>query len=160
MSSSVNTTGLAELRTRIENANNSIPELQRAAHERLGQVLQRTVRGNISTSLNDSHGKIAGWQDVFVGSGGGYAAVRATASPAGRDGAGAVTNYLENGHIKRQRRTYVRKQKRKIKIIRARAGNNWVEGRHFYQKSKSSAQQEVQREAETLANQIASSLGG
>ena len=98
MSSSVNTSGLAELRTCIENANNSIPELQMAAHQRLGEVLQRTVRGNISTSLNDSHGKIAGWQDVFVGSGGGYVAVRAATSPTGSNGAGAVTNYLENGH--------------------------------------------------------------
>lgn len=160
MSSSVNTSGLAELCTRIENVNNSIHELQRAAHERLGQVLQRTVRGNISTSLNDSHGKIASWQDVFVGSSGGYVAVRAATSPAGRDGAGAVTNYLENGHVKRRKRTYVRKQTRNVRIIRAQASNNWVEGRHFYQKSKSAVQQEVQREAENLANQIASSLGG
>lgn len=156
----VNTSGLAELRIRIQNANNSIPELQRVAHERFGQVLQRNVRGNISTSLNDSHGKIAGWQDIFVGSGGGYVAVRATTSPAGRDGAGAVTNYLENGHVKRQRRTYIRKQSRNVRVIRARAGNNWVEGRHFYQKSKSSVQQEVQREAENIANQIANMLGG
>ena len=155
-----NTSGLAEMRTRIDNARNSIPELRRAAHERLGQVVQRTVRGNISTSLNDSHGKIAGWQDVFVGSRGGYVAVRATDSPAGRNGAGAVTNYLENGHVKRKRRTYIKNQARYIKIIRARAGNNWVEGRHFYQKSKSSLQREVQREAENILNQLVSSLGG
>lgn len=155
-----NTSGLAEMRTRIDNARNSIPELRRAAHERLGQVVQRTVRGNISTSLNDSHGKIAGWQDIFVGSGGGYVAVRAATSPAGRDGAGAVTNYLENGHVKRQRRTYVRKQTRNVRIIRAQASNNWVEGRHFYQKSKSSLKREVQQEAENILNQLVSSLGG
>lgn len=160
MSSSVNTSGLAELRTRIDNANNSIPDLQRAAHERLGQVIQRTVRGNISTSLNDSHGKIAGWQDIFVGSGGGYVAVRAATSPTGRNGAGAVTNYLENGHVKRQRRTYVKKQSRNIRVIRAQASNNWVEGRHFYQKSKSSLQRVVQQEAENILNQLVSNLGG
>ena len=101
MSSSVNTSGLAELCTRIENANNSIHELQRAAHERLGEVLQRTVRGNISTSLNDSHGKIADWQDVFVGSGGGYVAVRTATSPAGRDGAGLpVHRHLAGGPLR------------------------------------------------------------
>lgn len=155
-----NTSGLAEMRTRIDNARNSIPELRRAAHERLGQVVQRTVRGNISTSLNDSHGKIAGWQDIFVGSGGGYVAVRAATSPAGRDGAGAVTNYLENGHVKRRKRTYVRKQTRNVRIIRAQASNNWVEGRHFYQKSKSSLKREVQQEAENILNQLVSSLGG
>lgn len=155
-----NTSGLAEMRTRIDNAINSIPELRRAAHERLGQVVQRTVRGNISTSLNDSHGKIAGWQDIFVGSGGGYVAVRAATSPVGPNGAGAVTNYLENGHVKRQRRTYVRKQTRNVKIIRAQASNNWVEGRHFYQKSKSSLKREVQQEAENILNQLVSSLGG
>lgn len=155
-----NTSGLAEMRTRIDNARNSIPELRRAAHERLGQVVQRTVRGNISTSLNDSHGKIASWQDIFVGSGGGYVAVRAATSPAGRDGAGAVTNYLENGHVKRRKRTYVRKQTRNVRIIRAQASNNWVEGRHFYQKSKSSLKREVQQEAENILNQLVSSLGG
>lgn len=155
-----NTSGLAEMRTRIDNARNSIPELRRAAHERLGQVVQRTVRGNISTSLNDSHGKIAGWQDIFVGSGGGYVAVRAATSPAGRDGAGAVTNYLENGHVKRRKRTYVRKQTRNVRIIRAQASNNWVEGRHFYQKSKSSLKREVQQEAENILNQLVNSLGG
>ena len=157
---SIDTSGLSELRRTFQQARQSIPQLQRAAHERLGQVVQRTVRDNISTSLNDSHGKIASWQDVFVGSRGGYVAVRATDSPAGRNGAGAVTNYLENGHVKRKKRTYVRKQTRNVRIIRAQASNNWVEGRHFYQKSKSAVQQEVQREAENLANQIASSLGG
>lgn len=155
-----NTSGLAEMRTRIDNARNSIPELRRAAHERLGQVVQRTVRGNISTSLNDSHGKIASWQDIFVGSGGGYVAVRAATSPAGPNGAGAVTNYLENGHVKRQRRTYVRKQTRNVRIIRAQASNNWVEGRHFYQKSKSLLKREVQQEAENILNQLVNSLGG
>ena len=74
---SIDTSGLSELRRTFQQARQSIPQLQRAAHERLGQVVQRTVRGNISTSLNDSHGKIASWQDVFVGSGGGYVAVRA-----------------------------------------------------------------------------------
>lgn len=157
---SIDTSGLSELRRTFQQARQSIPQLQREAHERLGQVVQRTVRGNISTSLNDSHGKIASWQDVFVGSRGGYVAVRATDSPAGRNGAGAVTNYLENGHVKRKRRTYIKNQARYIKIIRARAGNNWVEGRHFYQKSKSSLQREVQREAENILNQLVSSLGG
>lgn len=157
---SIDTSGLSELRRTFQQARQSILQLQRAAHERLGQVVQRTVRGNISTSLNDSHGKIASWQDVFVGSRGGYVAVRVATSPTGPNGAGAVTNYLENGHVKRRKRTYVRKQTRNVRIIRAQAGDNWVDGRHFYQKSKSAVQQEVQREAENLANQIASSLGG
>ena len=43
------------------------PDMQRGVHENLGDSLRTIVQGNVRSHLNDSHGKISGWQKKYVG---------------------------------------------------------------------------------------------
>ena len=159
MMQSVEVKGLDSLCRSLEGALREMPEKRRAAHERLGAALEKQVRGEVRGRLKQHTGKVCGWQEKRIGSGGGYAAVSAAGDPNGRNGAGAVTNYLENGHAKRRSATGRRGMRRHLaRMLYYSATENWVSGRYFYRASREAAPQLLQQEAETLARELAGRL--
>lgn len=150
--------GLDKLTRALEDVEKDAPQMQRRVHEQLGQELQGTVQTKVYTVLTRRTGKVGRWQVKYIGSGGGYAAVRAAKSPAGPNGAGAVTNYIVRGHVKRVSRFWSAKQTRRTRTLRAKASGNWVSGRDFYAASRAEAPRLLERAANALAEQIANKL--
>lgn len=138
---SVEISGLREVITKLD----AVPEIIREARaeffEEAGTSLLSDVRGRIGGT-----GKIAGVQEFYVGTGKGYAAVRAKAKTnVGKYAAGYITNALENGH---EGRTASGKAKRKR---RSRAKASRVPGKYMY---RNTATQELNQLAETGARRI------
>jgi hypothetical protein len=156
MSSSVEVKGLAELIDGFNSVVKDAPRMRRELHERMGEQLKHTVDSNIATSgLNDSRGKIRNWQDKFVGSGGGYVAVRAVATSTGPNSPGAITNYLECGH-----RTVLGSGRRPNRIRANDTRKAWVDGFWFYKKSQADAKGIAEREVEKFVQQIKDRIEG
>lgn len=100
----VDTTEIAKLSDALESVLKELPEMRKKVHEEIGADILKIVRKNIGRSINDAHGKIRGWQENYVGSRGGYAAVRPIGGKGPKsydDSPGAITNYLEVGHTAR-----------------------------------------------------------
>lgn len=138
---SVEISGLREVITKLD----AVPEIIREARaeffEEAGTSLLSDVRGRIGGT-----GRIAGVQEFYVGTGKGYAAVRAKAKTnVGKYAAGYITNALENGH---EGRTASGKAKRKR---RSRAKASRVPGKYMY---RNTAAQELDQLAETGARRI------
>ncbi len=151
---SVDFSGLAEWDKVLGDLLDEIPERRRELHEKIADVIKSEVDAQIIQSgLNDSSGRVKGWQEPHVGSGGGYAAVRATDSSVGDNSPGAITNYLENGHK-----------------IRGPSGNNpkyrprikkaYVDGFHFYSSAKNTVESKAIEAAEEYAKDIVEKLEG
>lgn len=151
MAQDVEIRGLDELNARLDRFLKQAPEKRREFHERMGDVMEREVRQNVRGSLNDSRGRISGWQRKYVGSGGGYAAVRAEDSSSGPHSPGAITNYLESGHA-------TRKPTGSAKRKRSRSRTERVSGRHFYLNTRLSIHSEVEAEAIVFSNELAALL--
>lgn len=133
------------------------PEMRRELHRELAAEAKKEVDAAISSSgLNDSRGNVRRWQVAHVGSGGGYAAVRAASEKegggTGPDSAGAVTNYLEGGHNIRPPSGAAGYRPR-IRVI-------YVNGFHFYQTARSSFEAKAVRLAERFADKLAQRLEG
>ena len=126
-------------------------ELHREFHEKSGVLIEKLVKRKIlSSGIKDNHGKIRGWQVRYIGSGGGYAAVRATDSSSGNNSPGAITNYLENGHKFRKR---LKTKRGNQKVLAARAFG-------FYKMSRGEADKVVSSEVKRLRNKLISQLNG
>jgi hypothetical protein len=96
---SINLNGLEELTKELNALLNEFPEARRKLHEEMANMAKKEVDTQIIASgIQDDKGKIREWQEEHVGSGGGYAAVRAAKGSTGDNSPGAITNYLENGH--------------------------------------------------------------
>ena len=151
-------TGFDELDRRFADALKERPELRRQMHEEVALALLAEVRGQMaSTGVVRRTGRLEGWQEKYVGTGGGYAAVR----PIGKDdgggtgpnSAGAITNYVNSGHRTRppSDRTGARKRKR--------ARREYVIGKYFYQVADTQAHQTAVDAANRYAERIAERLG-
>jgi len=142
----------------FEHVLREVPNSRREMHRRVGAAVLEEVRRQIDSSgLNDAHGRIKGYQDYFVGSLGGYAAVRAIRGlgPHGySDSPGALTNYLENGH--RIRRPSGRAKKRR----RGRAKQAYADGFHFYEAARQTAESIAYEAAYRYAEDLAQMLEG
>ncbi len=138
MSTSIRVKGLNQLISMFEGLTDELPEVNREIFQRAGQALLAELRGNLGPSKH-----VSTWQDYYVGSGGGYAAVRPKAktwvdSKSNGDGngekkhyaVGYVTNAIENGH--RQKRRFVPALGKQISDSR-------VGGKHFYKKTMPNA---------------------
>ena len=126
---------------------------QRAIHERRGARMQTAVRGQIRGKINDAHGHISGIQGRVVGSGGGYAAVRAAGTDSGPDSLNAITNYLENGHAIRRPSGRSPRYRPRIKVL-------YVSGRGFYNAARPSLPRMLQSEVDNWGREVAARLGG
>lgn len=144
------------------------PEQQRALHERLGTALLDEVRHRAPISIKGhslghgeyhERGTLRRWQTKYIGSKGGYAAIRAAETPKGVNGAGAITNYVENGH-RVGRAGYgvsarTRRRRRQYGMI---PPLSFVNGRGFYHKAHATAARLLTQAAERWADEIAREL--
>jgi len=150
MSQSVEFEGLGELDKAFQAFLEKRPEKRREMHKRVAEAVAQEVDAEIDASgLDDSEGTVKSWQEGVVGSGGGYAAVRAVKGETGANSPGATTNYLENGH-----------KVRSGKSTRVRAKKAYVDGFHFYQAAEEKAQEIALAEAEKYADEMAGILEG
>lgn len=121
--------GLDELIERIPKAAAEFSERKQTLLEQLGDQLKQEVDHQIlSTGVRDDSGRVRSWQVVHIGSGRGYVAVRPVSSKdggtSGKDGEGAITNYLSSGHRQQPGRY--------VPAIGKRLKASHVEGRYFY----------------------------
>lgn len=162
--------GLFELGRRLKSVEYKLPKLRKQIHEEIAQSLKRGIDSNINATINDSHGKIRDWQVPRVGSGGGYAAISPTSKPPGKNGAGAITNYLENGHMPRRAAanskyvyTLTKADIRRAKEIaerRAKQAGTYIEGRDFYQKTEKNAVEEAVKAGHKLIDKVVKEIEG
>lgn len=133
------------------------PEAKRRALEQMGRDLLVNVREEIGGS-----GKVAGWQEPHMGSGGGYVAVRAkaktyqTTKRGKRYAVGYVTNSVEGGHRHGGRRGSSKKGYR----YRPRYKTAAVSGKWFYQAVRQDVANMSQSEVNDLIQAILNGLEG
>lgn len=132
----VDLTDLEKLDKRLENLLKEFPEKRKDLHDNLADLIKNKVDSEISKSVNDSYMKIRKWQGKYVGSKGGYAAVRAVDTSVGKNSPGAITNYLEGGHK-------IRKPEGKNKYYKSRVKKIYVDGFHFYENSSKQIESEA-----------------
>lgn len=151
---SLDLAGLIRLDDDLQSILDKTPEKRRELHERIAKIVKEEVDTEISQSgLHDSSGRVKQWQEPVVGSGGGYAAVRATDKSTGNNSPGAITNYLENGHR-------IRQPSGRNPYYSPRIKNAYVDGFHFYSNTKNSIESKVIGEVERFVDGIMQELGG
>ena len=95
----VDTSGLDKLLESWDSLLRQFPDAKRRILARIGPEMLERVRREIG-----GEGKVAGWQSLHYGSGGGYAAVRPrrdtwqTTKSGRRYAVGYITNAIEGGH--------------------------------------------------------------
>lgn len=139
--------GMDELNRVLDEIIGDFPDERRRLHERIATVAENIVKQQAGG------GTLADMQESFVGSKGGYAAVKARRGQTGPNSPGAITNYNENGHR-------IRKPSGLSKRYRPRIHTVFVSGKHFYQKSESLVESAALRESEIFAEKLAKKLGG
>ena len=133
---------------------NELPQKRRELHEKIADVIKAEVDLQISnTGLNDKTSKVKGWQNSYVGSGGGYAAIHATNKSTGANSPGAITNYLENGHKIRQPSGNNKKYSPRIKKA-------YVDGYHFYKTARGNVESKAIAAAEEFIQEITEKMEG
>ncbi|EPR12496.1 hypothetical protein [Ruminiclostridium papyrosolvens] len=146
--------GISDFDSDLEELLGKLPDKRRDLHERIAKGTKEEVDKQINASgLKDSSGKIKDWQESHVGSGGGYAAVRAEKGETGKNSPGAITNYLENGHR-------IREPGGNSKTYRPRIKKPYVDGYHFYQSAQTSAEAKAIAEAEKFVEEFRQKLEG
>lgn len=74
---SINEGELAKIGKGIDELLKEAPNMRRKLHEQMGDVAYNAVMQEVSRSTQRHTGNLQRWQSKYVGSGGGYAAVRA-----------------------------------------------------------------------------------
>lgn len=153
---SVKIDGLEHLQEDLKKLAEELPELRREAHERLAGQMLLEVRKNLSQRAEASSGTAAGWQESYVGTKGGYAAVRPKAGEfveykSTKYAVGYITNAIENGHA-------IRRPSGSWKHYRARIKRRYVLGLKFYQQTGGKLEKMAIEEANRLADSIQKSL--
>ncbi|MBR5949131.1 MAG: hypothetical protein IKZ82_10895 [Clostridia bacterium] len=150
----------------LERALSEFPGKRKKTVEALSDTALDVVRATIAGKLNDSHGKIAGWQHKRVGDKGGYGVIEAVGGqdahrvapmlPSSGDGSpGAITNAIEHGFKTRKAHDKSAKSYR-----RGRRSKEEVEGRFFYRASADKAEQLAQQAANELCAELAAIIEG
>lgn len=156
MAQSVKINGLDYLQEDLKRLAEELPEMRREAHERLSKQILAEVRKDLSQRAGESTGTVAGWQEAYVGTKGGYAAVRPKADTFveyknTKYAVGHVTNAIENGHA-------IRRPSGKWKNYRARIKHRYVLGLKFYNQASSKLEKMAIEEANQLAENIQKTL--
>lgn len=147
---SINEGELAKIGKGIDELLKEAPNMRRKLHEQMGNAAYNAVMQEISKSTKRHTGNLQRWQSKYVGSGGGYAAVRAEKGLVGKNSPGAITNYVNSGHRIRPSTT---NRKRKINVA-------YVDGRHFYQASKRDLPEKLAKLGEAFVSEIAERIVG
>lgn len=142
---------LTELTEKLKKSPEILSKARTAAIKAAAPKLKALIDGEIGGT-----GKVRKWQAEYVGSGGGYAAVRPKAKTAAEDSRGKVTRYqvgqvtnaIDSGHAFP---TPTGKAGYKPRI---RSGRTSVPGRHFY----AAAQAKVPAVAQAAAEETAEAL--
>ena len=143
----LNVDALKSLEKRFDIVLRELPEARRDLLERMGQKALDALRGEIGGS-----GKLQRWQDVHIGSLGGYAAVRPKAKTYDEHGfsVGAITTAYEYGHVQ--------KKGRYVPAIGKRLTADRVEGRWPYARTKRQIDQIALPEAENFLRRLKEKL--
>ena len=158
---------LRRLSERLQQIVRDAPDQQRALHERLGTALLDDVRHRAPISVKGhslghgeyhERGTLRRWQTKYIGSKGGYAAIRAAEKPKGVNGAGAITNYVENGHRVGGRHQGVSARTRRRWRQYTIPPQSFVSGRGFYHAAQETADRLLTQAAEQWADEIAREL--
>ena len=134
------------------------PDGKQKALESIGRDLLLNVRDEIGGS-----GKVAGWQEPHMGSGGGYVAVRAkaktyqTTKNGNRYAVGYITNAIEGGHRTGGQRPGPKADGYQYRPRYKKAA---VPGRWFYEQARQDAERILQGEEEKLEKTIVDGLEG
>lgn len=144
---SMNTQWIDELIDKMEGLIKEMPELRREAHERIAQRMEAEVDSEIARSAENSTGKMAEWQESYVGSKGGYAAVRPKAKTFEKGYAvGYITNAYMNGHAIRRPAGG--------KHYRAQIKKRYVLGSKVYEKVRPKADRIALEELNRFADEV------
>ena len=151
---SVDISGLDKIDKALSDALKKAPEMRRKLHEELARNMHNAVVSNIGMTTEQHTGDLQRWQKAYVGSGGGYAAVRPENTSTGANSPGAVTNYVNSGHKIRRAANGMRgRRKRRIRVA-------YVDGRYFYQSAARDMESALASLAEKFVRDIASIIEG
>lgn len=152
---------ITRLAERLEQAPQVLAKAKRQAFEAAAPKLKAVVDREIGGG-----GRVRSWQEKYVGSGGGYAAVRPKAKtyaesrgmqtfdesrtdrPRPRYAVGYLTNAINNGHRVRADKWGYRRSART------------VPGKRFYQRAQEQAETVAQEAAEEIVQALAAHLEG
>lgn len=148
---SVESEGLSKLDKDISDFLKRFPNMRKELHEKIADALKKEVDLQIGMSLDDFSGKIKKWQEKYVGSKGGYAAIRPVDTSTGNDSPGAITNYINSGHT-------IRRPRGKNKYYRANIKKLYVDGRHFYEKTALACEADIISIVEDFVDDISNSF--
>ncbi|HWQ59052.1 MAG TPA: hypothetical protein VN540_08520 [Clostridia bacterium] len=144
---------LDKLDARMNEVLRQAPEKRRELHENLSGMMKDVVDQSIDASINDARGQIKDWQKQYVGTGGGYAAVRASDESTGDKSPGAITNYVDSGHK-------IRPPSGRDPHYRPRINVAYVNGAHFYETAAPVVASQAVAAAEKFVADIAGILEG
>lgn len=142
----------SELKKLVEKIN-AAPETLREAKRKAFQQAAPQIKQALDAQIGGT-GKVQSWQAAFVGSKGGYAAVRPKAKTFAENSKGGptkyavgyVTNAIENGH------RFPRSGKTRSSGI--------VFGRYYYQKTQRYAEKIAQQSVEQIVEALQQHLEG
>lgn len=139
------------------------PELLRQARRQAFEAAAPRLLALVQTQIGGS-GRVMSWQEKFVGSKGGYAAVRPraktwieTKKEKKRYAVGYVTNAINSGHRKRGR-SYV--QDKRLRGYRTGSSADRVDGKHFYETAQELAAPVARQAAEEIVAALMEHLEG
>lgn len=150
---SVDYRALEKLDEQMTAALKKAPAMRRELHERLAHEIQNDVRGHISDTTKTHSGNLQSWQEKYVGSEGGYAAVRASDESTGDQSPGAITNYVNSGHK-------IRTPSGSDPNYRPRINVSFVNGAHFYEEARATVEKTAVMVAEDFLGDLAKTLEG
>ena len=154
MAAVVDTSGLDALLESWDALLRQFPDAKRELLERIGPEMLARVRQEIGGT-----GKVAGWQELHYGSGGGYAAVRPardayqTTRSGRRYSAGYITNAIERGHRVPSRRQWDAPYRNRRTVAA-------VPSRWFYDTVRQMLPDMAESEVRALAERIVDGLEG
>lgn len=121
-----------------------LPSIKAQAIYAAGKVLQQEVQSQIDQQgISDSFGRVKRWQQLYLGSNGGYAAIRPLAEYTDSTWKGKpvlskqLTRWLEKGHAARKPSGNNPRYEPRIKKAVLGSGGVVVKGRLFYSWAKS-----------------------
>lgn len=142
-----------------------LPEARRMALEAAGDALQKEVSRQIDKRVHDSNGRVKRWQEISMGSKGGYVKVAPVEEEIEDKNCTSreLTYWLEHGHpiapLKRNRHGRIKRYvARRIDYLLFKAERQYVEGKMFYSWSKMEAAKLAKTAAEEVLTVLANDL--